>query len=294
MPTRTVQLDGHRLRLTNLDKVLYPRTDFTKAQLISYYARVAPSMIGHLRGRPVTLRRFPDGVEGESFYQKNCPAHRPAWLRTAHVASASGGDDAIDYCLLDEPAALAWAANLAAIELHVPLHRVDRPHSPTALVLDLDPTAPAGFAHCVQAAFELKPLLERLDLVPLAKHSGGKGLHLYAALPQPSSYDQSRHLARTLARLLAQRHRKWVTDRMSKAQRGGKVFIDWSQNTASKTTVCVYSLRAQSVPRVSAPMTWHELTAWLDNPDTPPPTSSPEHVIQRLDEQGDLFAPLGE
>ncbi|MEX0886320.1 MAG: non-homologous end-joining DNA ligase [Phycisphaeraceae bacterium] len=292
MQAHTVQFGKRRLRLGNLEKVMYHRAGFTKAQLIAYYARIAPTMLPHLRGRPVTLRRFPDGVEGPWFYQKNCPVHRPAWLPVASIASESQDDGRITYCQLDEAAAMVWAANLAAIELHASLHHSDTPNSPTAMVFDLDPTAPAGFGQCVQAAFELKAMLAKLDMRGHPKHSGGKGLHVYVPMRQPSDYDYTKGLAQSMARVLAQHHRRWVTDRMSKAGRGGKVFVDWSQNTRSKTTVCVYSLRAEPVPRVSAPMTWEELTPWMDDPGRPGPGFGPDEVIERVEAQGDLFAAL--
>jgi bifunctional non-homologous end joining protein LigD len=289
-----VEVDGRTVRLSNLDKVLYPAAGsgespgFLKAQVIDYYARIAPVLLPHLRGRPVSLKRFPDGVTGTSFYEKNCPSHRPSWVRTELVAPA-GDSKPIRYCVVEDTATLIWLANLAALELHAFQHTADQPNRPTTMAFDLDPGQGVGIRQCAQMAMELRQMLEQLRLKCLVKTSGGKGLHLYVPLNSGHSYDQTRAFARGIAQVMTQRHPQQVLLNMRKSLRGGKVLIDWSQNSSHKTTVCVYSLRAQAQPRVSMPLTWGEVGAMAEG--GPEPDMSPAAVLARVQQHGDLFAP---
>lgn len=287
MPDVTeAEVDGRRIRLTNLDKVLYPAVGFTKAEVIDYYARVAPTMLTHLAGRVVTFRRYPDGVEGESFFEKRCPSHRPAWVGTA--AGPGSRDGPIDYCVLDEVAAVVWAANLAAIELHTPMGRVSDQRVPTMVVFDLDPGAPAAMAECCQVALEIRSVLEGVDLDLFPKTSGSKGLQLYVPLNTPSGFEQSSSFALAVAQLLEKRQPERVTSTMAKKERQGKVFIDWSQNSWFKTTVCAYSMRAGARPTVSTPVTWEEVDAAAAGKSLSFETDA---VLDRLRRMGDLFEP---
>ncbi|MBX7161210.1 MAG: non-homologous end-joining DNA ligase [Acidimicrobiia bacterium] len=288
-PATRVEIAGRELGLSNLDKVLYPRSQTTKAEVIDYYARVGKWMLPHLRGRPVTLRRFPDGVGAEGFFEKKCPKHRPQWVQTKTVRTSK----IVDHCLLEEPAALVWTANLAALELHVPMGRVPDIACPTGVVFDLDPGAPAGMEACVEVALVLRDLLANAGLRAVVKGSGSKGLHLGVPLNTATNFDATRDFAAAVARLLTTHMPDRVTDVMSKAQRPGKVFIDWSQNTFTKTTVCAYSLRATEVPHVSAPLTWAEVEAAAAGPATEAAqalTFGPAEVLARCEADGDAFA----
>jgi bifunctional non-homologous end joining protein LigD len=280
-----VTVDGRTLSLSNLDKVLWPDHGFTKGQLIDYYARVAPTMVPHLRGRPITLRRWPNGVNAASFYEKNCPSHRPPWLETVRMGDVS-------YCLLDEPAALVWTANLAAIELHPSLATAPDLDSPTAVVFDLDPGPPADVLTCARVALLVRDLLDGLGLRLWPKTSGSKGLQLYLPLNRPASYAETKPFAHAVARLLERDHADLVLSEMERSRRKCKVFIDWSQNTASKTTVAVYSVRALPEPSVSTPLTWEELEASLAGDDASGLRFDPEQVLERIQRLGDLHAPV--
>lgn len=254
-----------RPKVTNRDKVIYPATGFTKGQLIDYYARVAPLILPHLAGRAATLKRYPDGVDGKSFFQKRCPDHRPEWVKTATVVGESG--EAIDYCHIDTPEALAWVANLAAVELHVPLALAAAADVPTAMVFDLDPGPPAGLRECVAVARRIAGALRQLDLKMFAKFSGKKGVHLMVPLNTPdATFDQTRQFARAVAQALARDDPKRVTAVMRKDERGGRVFVDWSQNHRAKTNVCAWSLRAADRPAISWPFD-------LESPPAGPPTA---------------------
>ncbi len=249
-----------RLTLSNLDKVLYPATGFTKAGVIDYYARIAPVLLPHLARRALTMVRWPDGVEGPSFFEKRCPGHAPDWVVTA---PAEGG---IEGCVVDDLATLTWVANLAALELHTHQATVDAPDAPTSLVLDLDPGPPAGILDCARVALDLRAVLDELGLVSVVKTSGSKGLHL--AVPvRGATADATKTFARALGQLLATRDPDRVTITMAKEQRIGRVFLDWSQNDRHKTTAAAYTLRAQPRPMVSAPVTWDELSDALDAQD---------------------------
>ena len=281
-----VEVDGHTLSLSNLDKVLYPAAGFTKAQVIDYYARIAPTALAHLGDRGLTLRRFPNGVDGQSFFEKRCPGHRPDWVRVALGPGDRGGP--IGYCVLDSVAALVWAANLAALELHAPMARAGDPDTPTLMVFDLDPGEPAAMTECCQVALEIREVLAAVDLRAWPKTSGSKGLQLYVPLNCPHTHDQARDFALAVAKLLERKLPKQVTSEMAKALRPGKVFIDWSQNTRHKTTIGVYSLRARPHPTVSTPVGWDEVEAAAQRQLELRFTA--EDVLHRVETVGDLFA----
>jgi bifunctional non-homologous end joining protein LigD len=283
---RLVELDGQRLRLRNLEKVLYPEVGFTKAEVIDYYARIAPVMLPHIAGRGITLKRFPDGVEGGSFFEKRCPSHRPDFVGMIDGPGDRGG--AIGYCNLDTIPALAWAANLAALEIHAPMALGANIESPQLCVFDLDPGEPATIVECAQVGLELRDVLAGIGLECLAKTSGSKGMQLYVPLNSPHTHDHTSEFAHAVARVLEKHRPDDVTSVMAKALRPGKVFIDWSQNSRHKTTVAVYSLRARAQPTVSTPVTWDEVS---DCADGHPLSFAAPDVLARVADRGDLFAP---
>jgi bifunctional non-homologous end joining protein LigD len=280
-----VEIDGRRLSVSNLDKVLYPLVGFTKAQVIDYYVRVAPTMLAHIGDRGVTLRRWPNGVNEQSFFEKRCPSHRPEWLSTCGGPGDRGG--AIDYCCLSEIAALAWTANMAALEIHSPMARCGDIESPTMVVFDLDPGAPASIIECCQIALEVRDVLEHLGLESYAKTSGSKGLQIYVPLNTPHTHDDASAFALAVGQLLEKQHPKRVVVNMAKAVRANKVFIDWSQNSRHKTTIAPYSLRANERPTVSTPIDWDEVAAGADGE---PLIFEAADVLERIEERGDLFA----
>jgi bifunctional non-homologous end joining protein LigD len=285
-----VTVAGHELKLSNLAKVMYPRAKFSKRDLIEYYAAIAPVLLPHLAGRALTVVRWPDGVDGKSFFQKQAPAHRPDWVRTAAIPA---GSKTIDYTLANDLATLVWLANLAAIELHTPLARADAVQRPTALVFDLDPGAPASIVECCHVAVALQGMFENLGLKSFAKTSGSKGLQVYLPLNLDHvTFDQTKPFAKAVAELLEQAEGDLVVSRMTKARRKGKVLIDWSQNDANKTTVCVYSLRATPRPTVSTPVEWDEVRATLRSGDAKQLSFEAAGVLERVAERGDLFAPV--
>ncbi len=284
-----VEVDGRRLKLSNLDKVLYPAVRFTKGQVIDYYTRVAPVLLPHLRGRPLTMKRYPDGVEGKYFYEKQCPSHRPEWVKTAPVQT---NGKLINFCVVDDLATLVWAANLADLELHTSLAREEDVQRPTMVVFDLDPGEPAALLDCAEVALWLRGLVGDLGLECVVKTSGSKGLHFYIPLNTPVTYEDTKPFARALARLLEKHHPDRITSTMKKEVRKGKVFIDWSQNNDFKTTVCVYSLRARERPFVSTPLRWEELEEALAAGDSERLSFDAEAVLARVERHGDLFAPL--
>lgn len=286
-----VEVGGRRLTVTNLDKVLYPRAGFTKAHVIDYYVRIAPTLLVHCSGRPLTLRRYPDGVEAASFFEKRCPDHRPAWLPTVRLGGDDGGT-VVDHCDVREVAALAWVANLAALELHTSLGRAPEPTVPTCVVFDLDPGAPAGLAACARVALLLREVCDRLSLAARPKTSGGKGLQVYVPLNTATDYARTRGFAHAVGQLLERRHPDLVTTNMGRAHRPGRVLVDWSQNHRTKTTVSVYSLRAQPRPTVSTPLTWDEVSDTAD--EVLEPRFEPADVLARVERLGDLFAPVEE
>jgi bifunctional non-homologous end joining protein LigD len=287
--TLEVEVEGRRLKLSNLEKVLYPAVGFTKGQVIDYYRRVGPVLLPHLRGRPLTLKRYPDGVEGEFFYEKQCPSHRPDWVRTEPIRANS---KEINFCVADDLPTLVWAANLADLELHPSLSLATDIQRPTTLAFDLDPGPPAAILDCARVGLWLRDVLGELGLECFPKTSGSKGMQVYAPLNTPVSYDQTKPFARALARLLEKRHPDLVVSRMKKELRKGKVLVDWSQNDDFKTTVCVYSLRAKERPTVSTPLAWEEVEAALEKEDADVLTFDSEMVLDRVEREGDLFEPV--
>ena len=289
--SQEVAIRGRRLTLSNLDKVFYPKAGFTKAQVIDFYLRIAPVLLPHLKDRPLTLKRYPNGVEGEFFYEKNCPAHRPPWVKTAPIWSDQNGRT-MQFCLVQDVATLAWAVNLADLEMHVPLHRrkdVDRPDS---IVFDLDPGEPAGLVQCCEVGLILRETFERLGLACFAKTSGSKGLQVYLPLNTRATYEQTKPFARAVADALAAQRPGLVVSNMKKSLRGGKVLVDWSQNDPHKTTVCVYSLRARERPTVSMPVSWEEVRESSRRKDPGLLTFEADKALRRVEERSDLFAPL--
>jgi bifunctional non-homologous end joining protein LigD len=279
-----VQVEGRTLSLSNLDKVMYPEVGFTKGQVIDYYTRVAPVLLPHLRGHPLTLKRYPNGVEGQFFYEKQCPSHRPDWVSTAAVPT---GRKTIDFCLCEDLPTLVWMANLADLELHPSLSLATPIERPTVMAFDLDPGPPAGIAECCEVAVLLRETLTSLGLECFPKTSGSKGIQVYAPLNRgEATYDDTKPLAQALARHLEAQHPKLIVSTQKKELRKGKVLIDWSQNDEHKTTVSVYSLRARPRPTVSTPVRWEEL-------DDPAGLSfDSDEVLARIERHGDLFEPV--
>ena len=286
-----IEIEGKHLKLSNLDKVLYPAAGFTKGQVIDYFVRIAPVLIPHLEGRPLTMKRYPEGVDGMFFYEKNCPKHRPEWVQTAKVWS-HGRNDYMQYCLAQDIPTLVWMANLADLELHTSLSRAEKIDQPTMMVFDLDPGPPADIVLCCQVAFWLRDIFDRFDLKAFPKTSGSKGLQLYVPLNTPVTYDQTKSFSRALARLLEQEHPDLVVSDMKKSLRTGKVFVDWSQNDEHKTTVNVYSLRAKERPTVSTPVSWEEVEKCLKKKDPKLLVFESSQVLARVQEMGDLFLPV--
>jgi bifunctional non-homologous end joining protein LigD len=286
-----IEVEGRRLSLSNLGKVFYPATGFTKGQVIEYYTRIAPVLLPHLRGRHLTLKRYPDGVDGQFFYEKQCPRHRPDWVRTARVPIRTDGRS-IDYCLVEDLATIVWLANLADLELHTPLAHAAAPDAPTMIAFDLDPGPPATIVECAEVACRLREAFDLLGLVAFPKSSGSKGMQLYVPLNTPTSYRATKSFAQGVAQVLERRHPELVVSEMRKDLRPGKVFIDWSQNDEHKTTVCVYSLRARERPTVSTPVTWDEVEAVLRSRDPEDLAFTSDQVLARVAAHGDCFAPV--
>jgi bifunctional non-homologous end joining protein LigD len=291
----SVEIGGRSLSVSNLNKVLYPDTGFTKAAVIDYYVRIAPVMLPHLARRPLTMIRYPDGVEGNSFFEKRCPPHRPDWLGTVRLGG-EGKDKVVDHCDVRDVAGLAWVANMAALELHTSLARGPDTAVPTMAVFDLDPGAPADAATCARVAMLLKDVFDRLGLQACAKTSGSKGLQVYVPVNDPgTTYEQTREFALSVGQLLERVHPELVLTTMDKSHRKGKVFVDWSQNTLTKTTVCAYSLRAKAQPTVSTPLTWDEVADQSgDDGDADRLRFTAGQVLRRVEKHGDLFASTAE
>jgi len=287
----TVEVQGRHLKLSNLEKVLYPAAGFTKQQIIDYYVRIAPAMIPHLAGRALTRKRYPNGVDEEYFYEKNAPQHRPDWVKTAAIWSGRNRRT-IHYILADDLATLVWLANLAAIELHPSLALAKDITCPTMMVFDLDPGPPANIVQCCQVGLWLREIFDHFGLQSFPKTSGSKGLQIYVPLNTPTTYDATKTFAHALAQLLEHDHREMVVSEMSKAARTGKVFVDWSQNDEHKTTVAVYSLRARERPTVSTPVTWNEVERTLKKKDAGLLVFEAKQVVARVEKMGDLFAPV--
>ncbi|MFF4774046.1 non-homologous end-joining DNA ligase [Microtetraspora fusca] len=282
-----VEVEGRHLTLTNLDKLMYPEASFTKAEVIDYYTRIAPVLLPHLRGRPLTVKRYPDGVDGQFFFEKNVPGHTPGWVRTVTLPApgSSKGRETIDFAVVDDLATLVYYANLAALEIHVPMWRVSErgePLPPDTLVFDLDPGAPATIVECCEVALLLREALEDDGHEGVPKTSGKKGMQVY--VPWDGDEDTSAY-ARALARRLEREH-AFITSVMAKRERPGKVFIDWSQNNPAKTTVAPYSLRAAELPTVSTPLSWEEVDAWRDPGQF---VFAAQDVLERVRKHGDLF-----
>ena len=287
-----VTVDGRQLSLSNLDKILYPEAGFTKGQVIGYYQAVAPALLPHLAGRPVTLKRYPEGVDGGHFFEKRCPSHRPPWVEVAPVWSGRNNAE-IPFCVAGDLPTLVWLANLAALELHPSLARSPDVDCPTTLVFDLDPGPPATVVECCRIALRLQELLGQLRLQCVAKTSGNKGLQVYVPLNTATTYEGgTKDFALTVAQLFEKRHPGEVVSAMAKAVRPGKVFIDWSQNDRHKTTVSVYSLRARPRPTVSTPVTWDEVAATAEAGDPERLVFEADAVVRRVGDLGDLFAPV--
>jgi bifunctional non-homologous end joining protein LigD len=286
----TVDVNGTQVAVSNLPKLLYPKAGFTKGDVINYYIRIAPVLLPHLKRRPVTLKRYPDGVDGFFFYEKQCPSHRPKWVKTTSVPKSDGSD--IAYCMLDSLPALVWAANLANLELHTFQHQAPALTRPTAVVFDLDPGPPADIVRCCEIALALKRLLDGWKLQSFPKTSGSKGLQVYVPLNTPATYEKTKAFSRAIAEWLHQHHPEQVVSKMEKRLRAGKVFVDWSQNDDHKTTISVYSLRAKDRPTVSTPIRWEEVQAALTRKSTKALTFEPSEVLKRADTLGDLFAPV--
>ena len=293
MPAPTiVDVDGRKLKLSNLEKVLYRAAGFTKGQVIDYYVRIASVLVPHLAGRPLTMKRYPEGVDQEFFFEKNAPMHRPDWVKTAPIWSGSNRRT-IHFILANDLATLVWIANLASIELHPSLSLAADIATPTMIVFDLDPGPPANIIQCAQVGLWVRDIFAHFGLESFPKTSGSKGLQVYVPLNSPGiTYAHTKPFARAVAELLERSEAQLVVSQMTKAKRTGRVLIDWSQNDANKTTVCVYSLRATERPTVSTPLEWDEVRAALDAGDPGGLSFLADEVRVRVAERGDLFAPV--
>ena len=288
---KQVEVDGRELSVTNLDKVLYPATGFTKGEVIDYYARIAPAILPHLRGRPLTLKRYPEGVEKGHFFEKRCPKHRPEWVNTAAIWSERE-DGEIAFCVCDDKPTLVWVAQLASLELHPSLSLAKRMERPTVLAFDLDPGEPANVIDCARVALRVREMFGDLGVDCFPKSSGGKGLQVYVPLNGKLTYETTKPYAQAVAQLMERMYPDEIVSRMTKRLRKGKVFVDWSQNTESKTTVAVYSLRARERPTVSTPLDWDEVATAAESGDPEPIRFEAADVLERVEERGDLFAPV--
>jgi len=289
--SQTIEVDGKHLKLTNLEKVLYPATGFTKGQVVDYYARIAPALIPHLTGRPVTLKRYPEGVDKEFFFEKNTTKYRPDWVKTAAIWS-EGNNRNVNYVLINDLPTLIWVANLAAIELHPSLSLAGKIESPTVIAFDLDPGPPANIVQCCQVGLWLRDIFDHFGLQSFPKTSGSKGLQIYVPLNTPTTYEVTKPFAHALARLLENEHKELVVSDMKKSLRVGKVLVDWSQNDEHKTTIGVYSLRAREHPTISTPVTWEEVERGLKKKDASLLVFEAPQVLERVPKLGDLFEPV--
>jgi bifunctional non-homologous end joining protein LigD len=286
-----LEVKGKRLKVSNLDKVLYPKAGFTKGQVIDYYIKISPFLLPHLKNRPLTMKRYPNGVDGMFFYEKNCPKHRPSWVDTARVWSEGNNADMF-YCLANDLPTLVWTSNLADLELHTSLSRAPKVDQPTVLVFDLDPGAPANIVQCCQVGLWVKKVFEDMGLESFAKTSGSKGLQIYVPLNTPTTYEATKTVAKNLAERLAAEHPDLVVSKMLKVLRKGKVLVDWSQNDEHKTTISVYSMRAKERPTVSTPVTWQEVQKCLKTSDPNLLVFKTDDVLKRTEKFGDLFDPV--
>ena len=288
--TSELKVGGASIEVSNLDKVFYPETGFTKGQMIDYYVRISPALLPHLKDRPITLKRYPNGVDGFFFYEKRCPPHRPSWVKTAKVSRTGGGD--IDYCVMNDLPALIWAVNLADLELHTFLHKAPAVTRPTAVAFDLDPGPPADIVLCCKVALLLRKLMADHGLKCFPKTSGSKGLQIYVPLNTPVSYEKTKPFAHEVALTLERENPDLVVSKMQKVLRNGKVLVDWSQNDDHKTTVNVYSLRAKAHPTVSTPVTWDEVEAAAKKKNAKMLAFESDDVLKRVEKHGDLFEPV--
>jgi bifunctional non-homologous end joining protein LigD len=286
-----LEIEGHKVPVSNFDKVLYPETGFTKGDVIRYYIDIGPVLLPHLKNRALTMKRYPDGVGKFFFYEKNCPDYRPKWVRTAPVFSHGRGAT-MHYCLANNLASLVWMGSLADLELHTSLARTPAVAKPTMMVFDLDPGEGTHAIHCAQVAFWLRAKLEAMKLAAFPKTSGSKGIQVYVPLNTATSFDATKATARQLGDAIVAEHPDAVVTKMLKTLRKNKVLIDWSQNDEHKTTVCVYSLRGTPKPQVSTPLTWDELEKLWQRGDPEAFRFSPEDVRARVKKSGDLFEPV--
>lgn len=286
----TLEIGGTTIDVSNLDKVLYPQTGFTKGQVIDYYIKISPALLPHLKDRPLTLKRYPEGVEGFFFYERQCPGHRPAWIKTTKVPKTEGGE--VNYCVINSLAALIWAVNLADLELHTFLHRAPKIERPAAVAFDLDPGAPADIVDCCRVGLWLKEIFDSLKLKSFPKTSGSKGLQVYVPLNTATTYERTKEFAQAIAGKLAREFPEIVVAKMQKSLRKGKVLVDWSQNDGHKTTVCAYSLRAKEHPTVSTPVTWDEVQNAVKKKSAKRLTFETDETLKRVGKRGDLFEPV--
>jgi bifunctional non-homologous end joining protein LigD len=283
-----VELEGRRLPLSNLEKDLYPSYGFTKARILEYYRRISEFILPHLRDRALTLKRYPEGVEKDFFFEKRCPGHRPAWVKTAEVPQHEG--QPITFCVVNDLETLLWVENLASLELHVPLARADSPETPDSMVFDLDPGLPADMFDCGRVALILRDLLSRMGLASYVKTSGQKGLHVFVPLNRKeTTFEDTRTFSKAVAEIMQKHYPDLVTAKMAKQQREARVFINWSQNDSSKTMICVYSLRAREKPFVSFPFDWRELENLVGLGDQERLQVLHSDAVRRAVEKGDLF-----
>ena len=288
-----VEVEGRKLKLTNLEKVLYPAAGFAKGQVVDFYVRIAPVLVPHLAGRPLTMKRYPEGVGDDQgyFFEKNAPMHRPDWVKTAPIWSESN-HRTIHFILANDLPTLVWIANLASIELHPSLSLAADIATPTMIVFDLDPGPPADVVQCAQVGVWVREIFDHFGLRSFPKTSGSKGLQIYVPLHTKTSYEQTKSFAHAVARLLEQEHRDLVVSDMKKAVRTNKVFVDWSQNDEHKTTISVYSLRAREHPTVSTPVSWDEVELALKKKDAGRLVFEAKDVLARVEKIGDLFEPV--
>ena len=291
MSATSVKIGKTQVNLSNLEKVLYPEVGFTKGQVIEYYLKMSSAIVPQVKNRPLTLKRYPNGVDGMMFYEKRCPPHAPPWIKQVTVTSQREGGK-LSYCVIDSPSSLVWVANLASLELHTLLFTGQKLYRPTWMVFDFDPGPPAGVLECIPIAIKVRDTLQKLGLTSFIKTSGGKGLHMVVPLNTTVTFDQTKGFSNAIARMMERDDPDRVTSNMKKDLRKGKIFIDWSQNDEHKTTVAVYSLRARNEPTVSTPVEWEELTMAVKKKDANRLKFLAADVIKRVDKIGDLFEPV--
>jgi len=292
LKTKTeVQVGKRLMTFSNLEKIFYPQTGFTKGQMIDYYSRVSSALLPHMKNRPLTLKRYPDGVEGFFFYEKNCPSHKPEWIKTVPIWSDEKNANT-EYCVANDLPSLLWAVNLGSLELHTSLSLGKEIMRPTVVAFDLDPGAPANVIDCCDVALWLRRIFDELGMESFPKTSGSKGLQIYVPLNTATSYDETKPFAQALAQMLEAQHPDRVVSKMKKELRRGRVFVDWSQNDNHKTTVCVYSMRAKPRPTVSTPLQWKEVESAVKKRDPEMLEFETDAVLKRVEKYGDLFEPV--